>query len=46
MATKTSLKKWRQRNAQKSVMQVQSCCFANLNLYFFAAHVDVADVFA
>ena len=23
---------WRQRNAQESVMHVQSCCFANLNL--------------
>ena len=23
---------WRQRNVQKSVMHVQSCCFANLNL--------------
>ena len=26
---------WRQRNVQKSVMHVQSCCFANLNLLFF-----------
>ena len=26
---------WRQRNVQKSVMHVQSCCFANLNLTFF-----------
>ena len=25
----------RQRNAQKSVMHVQSCCFANLNLLLF-----------
>ena len=25
----------RQRNAQKSVMHVQSCCFANLNLSLF-----------
>ena len=26
---------WRQRNVQKSVTRVQSCCFANLNLMFF-----------
>ena len=26
---------WRQRNVQKSLMHVQSCCFANLNLLFF-----------
>ena len=26
---------WRQRNEQKSLMGVQSCCFANLNLLFF-----------
>ena len=26
---------WRQRNAQKSVMQVQSCCFANLTQLLF-----------
>ena len=26
---------WRQRNLQKSVMHLQSCCFANLNLLFF-----------
>ena len=26
---------WRQRNAQKSVMHVQSYCFANLNLLLF-----------
>ena len=26
---------WRQRNLQKSVMHVQSCCFANLNLFLF-----------
>ena len=25
----------RQRNVQKIVMHVQSCCFANLNLLFF-----------
>ena len=25
----------RQRNVQKSVMHVQSCCFANLNLFLF-----------
>ena len=26
---------WRQRNVQKSVMHVQSCCFANVNLLLF-----------
>ena len=26
---------WRQRNVQKSLMHVQTCCFANLNLMFF-----------
>ena len=26
---------WRQRNVQKSVMHVQSCCFANLNPLLF-----------
>ena len=26
---------WRQRNVQKSVMHVQSCCVANLNQLFF-----------
>ena len=26
---------WRQRNVQKNVMHVQSCCFANLNQSFF-----------
>ena len=26
---------WRQRNVQKRVMHVQSCCFANLNLLLF-----------
>ena len=29
----------RQRNAQTSVMHVQSCCFANLDLRFFAVLV-------
>ena len=28
-------RQWRQRNVQKSVMHVQSCCFANLNLLLF-----------
>ena len=38
---------WRQGNAQKSVMHVQSCCFVNLNLWwFFAVPVDVAVVVA
>ena len=27
---------WRQRNGQKSVMHVQSCCFANLQLLLFS----------
>ena len=31
----------RQRNVQKSVMHVQSCCFANLNLLLFAVAVAV-----
>ena len=26
---------WRQRNVHRSVMRVQSCCFANLNLLLF-----------
>ena len=26
---------WRQRNVQKSVMHVQTCCFANLNVLLF-----------
>ena len=25
---------WRQRNVQKSVLHMQSCCFANINLFF------------
>ena len=29
----------RQRNVQKSVMHVQSCCFANLNLKSVFTHV-------
>ena len=34
----------RQRNVQKYVMYVQSCCFANINLllFFFAVLVAVA----
>ena len=36
----------RQRNVQKSVMHVQSCCFTNLNLCFFAALLDVAVIVA
>ena len=32
----------RLRNVQKSAMQVQSCCFANLNLLLFAVLVAVA----
>ena len=34
--------KWWQRNVQKSMMHMQSCCFANLNLLLFAVFVDVA----
>ena len=38
---------WRQINVQsKGVMHVQSCCFADLNLCFFAILVDVAVVIA
>ena len=36
----------RQRNVQTSVMHVQSCCFADLNLCFFAVLVAVAVVIA
>jgi len=36
----------RQRNEQKSVIHVQSCCFANLSLVLFAVLVDVAVVVA
>ena len=36
----------RLRNVQKSVMHVQRCCFANLNLCFFAVVVAVAVVVA
>ena len=32
----------RQRKAQKSVLHVQSCCFANLNLYCFLAPLVAA----
>ena len=34
----------RLRNVQKSVMRVQSCCFANTNLCFFVVLVAVAVV--
>ena len=30
-----------ERNVQKSVIHVQSCCFANLNLLLFCLLVDV-----
>ena len=30
-----------ERNVQKIVMQVQSCCFADLNLLLFCLLVDV-----
>ena len=36
----------RQRNVQKSVMHVQSCCFANQTYCFFAVLVAVAVVVA
>ena len=36
----------RQRNVQKGVMHVQSCCFANLNQLLFAVLVAVALVVA
>ena len=35
------VQRW-QRNVQKSVMHVQNCCFANLNLLLFAVFVAVA----
>ena len=35
-----------QRNVQKSVMHMQSCCFANLNLLFFAILINIAVVIA
>ena len=37
---------WLQRSVQKSVMHVQSCCFADLNLLLFVFLVDVAVVVA
>ena len=36
----------RQRNVQKKVMHVQSCCFANQTYRFFAVLVAVAVVVA
>ena len=36
----------RQRNEQKDVMHVQSCCFANQTYCLFAARVAVAVVVA
>ena len=36
----------RQRNVQKRVIHVQSCCFTNINLLFFAILVDIAIVVA
>ena len=36
----------RLRNVQKTVMHVQSCCFANQTYCFFAVHLAVAVVFA
>ena len=36
----------RQRNVQKKVMHVQSCCFANQTCCFFAVLVAVAVVVA
>ena len=35
-----------QRNVQKSVMNVQSCCFVNLTYCFFAFLVAVSVLFA
>ena len=29
---------WHQRNVQKSVLHMQSCCFANLNVLHFSSH--------
>ena len=40
-----AVEQWRQRNVQKSVMRVQSCCFAGYSTYcFFDALVVVAVV--
>ena len=36
----------RQKKVQKSVMDVQSCCFSNLNILFFAILVAIAVVVA
>ena len=36
----------RQKKVQKSVMDVQSCCFSNLNTLFFAILVAIAVVVA
>ena len=36
----------RQRNVQESMMHVQSCCFVNLNLLFFAVLLAIAIVIA
>ena len=32
----------RQKNVQKSVMHMQNCCFANIDLFFFYAAFAVA----
>ena len=37
---------WRQTNVQKSLMHVQSCCFANLKFCVFAVFVAVDVVVA
>ena len=35
-----------QRNVQKSVMHLQSCCFAYLNLLLFAVLIAILNVIA
>ena len=37
---------WRQKNVQKCVLQVQSCCFANQHIAFFDVLAAVAFVVA
>ena len=37
---------WRQKNVQKSVMHIQSCCFANLTYSFFDVFIAVAIIIA
>ena len=36
---------WRQRNVQKSVMRVQSCCFTDLSLWLFCRSSNIGHFF-